>query len=83
MTTSDYRTRDLTGKTFLCESPCPSCGQTKVIGYYFVTEAGHHQHTHYVCTFWPTALNPDGSYTHRERCGWHGWSIPTDEEEQD
>lgn len=81
--TVHYTERDCTGGTFLCdEYPCPDCGQRKIIGYYFVTEEGHHQHTYYVCTFWPSAINPDGSHTTTKRCGWQGWRIPTDDEDE-
>lgn len=46
---------------------CPKCHEPMVLGYYFRTPEGSHQHTHYVCTAWPSK----GS-----RCGWHDWSIP-------
>lgn len=54
---------------FLVEEPCPGCGRTdSIFGYYFLTPEGQHQHTHYVCTSWP---HPG------DRCGWHGWSVPS------
>jgi hypothetical protein len=83
--TVHYTERDCTGGTFLCdEYPCPDCGQNKVIGYYFVTEEGHHMHTYYVCTYWASGADPAGGpYKTTHRCGWSGWSIPTDEDGHD
>jgi hypothetical protein len=73
----------------LPEYTCPECGQHMLLGYYFFTGDGRHQHTHYVCMFWPSkeegdALGwkkrindqPDGWPS---RCGWHGWTVPTPE----
>ena len=68
----------LAERTFpLPDDPCPDCGQFTLFGYYFVTEDQHHQHTHYVCTFWPSIKG-----LFQRQCGWHGWTVPTQKEDQ-
>lgn len=46
---------------------CPRCKCYGLIGYYFRTLEGAHQHTYFVCPLWPAG---------GQRCGWHGWSVP-------
>ena len=59
------------------DNPCPECRNLSVIGFLYVNEAGEHMHTHYVCTFWPTGKQLDGSWKQTHPCGWHGWRVPT------
>lgn len=63
--------------TFDVDLPCPQCGEKLLFGYYFVTPDLVHQHTYYVCRNWPSGLLPDGTYRPTERCGWHGWRVPS------
>lgn len=66
--------------------PCPECGNRSVIGFLYLDQHGQHQHTHYVCTFWRSPddksvyLKP-GYDASKDRCGWHGWSVPGWDEE--
>jgi hypothetical protein len=62
-------------ESFKCDGyPCPNCGQSDtVLGYYFASEDGKHQHTRYVCTFWRSGLDA-GGYMQHNPCGWSGWT---------
>lgn len=63
----------LEDRAFTCSGyPCPKCGNDTVLGFYYRQEQGRHQHTHYVCQFWGSGGTAD-----ENRCGWHGWVIPT------
>jgi hypothetical protein len=57
---------------------CPRCGYARIIGFLYLDQAGCHQHTHYVCTFWRAATEDmvavPGATT---PCGWHGWTVPS------
>lgn len=67
-TFEEIRSRTRTGETHLCDMACPRCGNKTVVILMLVNEAGQHQHTHYVCTFYGSGR--------RAACAWHGWSIP-------
>lgn len=56
--------------TFKLELPCPDCGNRRLIGYAFLDQEGRHQHTHYICTWWPSY-----GAAATQRCGWHGWTV--------
>ena len=66
------------GGAFEASLPCPDCGHDSLFGYLFRNEEGKHMHTHYVCTFWASG-KPGGE----GRCGWHGWSVPGWNKEED
>ena len=77
----DRRASPIDQRVWDATLPCPNCGNTSVIGFLYLDQFGHHQHTHYVCTFWATPedksvyLRP-GYDASKDRCGWHGWSVP-------
>lgn len=73
---SESKSESRVGSTWLCDLPCPDCGELRVIGYLLTNERGEHAHTHYVCTFWRSGLKPDLSASLHKRCGWSGWSVP-------
>lgn len=56
---------------FEVTNPCPECGNRSVLGFLYLNQDGQHMHTHYVCTFWASPSDVEGS-----RCGWHGWTVP-------
>ena len=60
---------------------CPRCGQKRILAYLLVNEDGGHEHTRYVCTFWPSnkglaAMDPN----RLPRCGWEGWTVPASDQ---
>lgn len=78
----DYRDLD-PPKSYKAESfkvgpdyPCPNCGQPDTLmGYYLASEDGRHQHTRYICTYWPIApRTDDGPWVETKPCGWSGWT---------
>jgi len=77
----DRRGRPIGSRVWDVDLPCPECGNRSVIGFLYLDQHGHHQHTHYVCTFWKS---PDdrsvyltaGYDASKDRCGWHGWGVP-------
>lgn len=54
---------------------CPQCKNKTLFGYLYRNEFGDHQHTHYVCTYWPNGDTFGVGY----RCGWHGWAVPSEQ----
>lgn len=60
---------DRTGEAMILPNvPCPRCGNYKLLYYLLTNEAGMHQHTRYVCTFYGSGR--------RASCGWDGWTVP-------
>lgn len=64
--------------TFDVDLPCPQCGEHLLFGYYFLTPELQHMHTYYVCRNWPSGdRGANLAYVPTERCGWHGWTVPS------
>lgn len=63
------------GDTFRLWNPylCPECESESLFEFYYADEEGRHQHTGYICTFWPAG---------GEKCGWQGWTVPEKETEK-
>lgn len=82
----DRRQAPIDQRVFDATLPCPDCGNKSVIGYLYLDQHGHHQHTQYVCTFWRTPEDKSvylqaGYDASKDRCGWQGWSVPGWDEE--